>query len=134
MIFDNAMQGIETVNLETFICTKDGRQANLLLHTSQRTDMNGHPCGVLGIGQDITDKRHSEIEKSRIAQELQTIIDTANAPIFGIDSNVFVNEWNNKFATITGFSREEVLGKNLVEARFSFLAQEILFNHILTLV
>ncbi len=29
-------------------------------------------------------------------QELQTFIDTANAPIFGIDAHGKVNEWNNK--------------------------------------
>ena len=31
-----------------------------------------------------------------LSQELQTFIDTANAPIFGIDAHGRVNEWNNK--------------------------------------
>jgi PAS domain S-box-containing protein len=68
---------------------------------------------VIGVGQDITERKQVEVEKTRVAQELQTFIDTANAPIFGIDANGLVNEWNNKAAAITGFSREEVLGKNL---------------------
>jgi PAS domain S-box-containing protein len=55
-----------------------------------------------------------EQEKTRVAQELQTFIDTANAPIFGIDHNGMVNEWNNKSVEITGFSREEVMGQSLV--------------------
>ena len=33
-----------------------------------------------------------------VSQELQTFIDTANAPIFGIDDQGRVNEWNNKAA------------------------------------
>ena len=60
-----------------------------------------------------------EQEKSRVAQELQTFIDTANAPIFGIDHNGMVNEWNNKSVEITGYSREEVMGKSLVDVYIS---------------
>jgi len=71
--------------------------------------------GVLGVGQDITERKKVEIEKANVAQELQTFIDTANAPIFGIDENGLVNEWNNKSVEITGFSREEVFGQNLVK-------------------
>ena len=42
-------------------------------------------------------------------------MDTANAPIFGIDKHGRVNEWNNKAAEITGFTRNEVMGQDLVE-------------------
>jgi len=38
----------------------------------------------------------------------------ANAPIFGIDKDGNVNEWNEKTAEITGFSSKEALGKPLV--------------------
>ena len=49
-----------------------------------------------------------------MANELRQLIDTANAPIFGIDVRGTVNEWNNKTAEITGYSREEAIGKPLV--------------------
>ena len=71
--------------------------------------------GVIGVAQDITERKQIEIEKARVALELQNFIDTANAPIFGIDAKGLVNEWNNKSAAITGFSRQEVHGKNLVQ-------------------
>ena len=35
-------------------------------------------------------------EYAQIAKDLRQLIDTANAPIFGIDSRGCVNEWNNK--------------------------------------
>ena len=75
--------------------------------------------GVLGVGQDITERKMVEIEKATVAQELQTFIDTANAPIFGIDHNGMVNEWNNKSVEITGYSKEEVMGKSLVDVYIS---------------
>ena len=111
----DALNGHETVNFEISMTTKVGRRVNLLLHASHRQDVDGSITGIVGVGQDITDRKLAEIERSRIAQELQSFIDTANAPIFGINSQGLVNEWNNKSAAITGFSREEVLGKDLVK-------------------
>jgi PAS domain S-box-containing protein len=49
-----------------------------------------------------------------MANELRQLVDTANAPIFGIDVNGNVNEWNEKTAEVTGFSKEEAFHKPLV--------------------
>ena len=49
-----------------------------------------------------------------MANELRQLIDTANAPIFGIDVDGDVNEGNDKTAEITGFSKEEAFDKPLV--------------------
>ncbi len=49
-----------------------------------------------------------------MANELRQLIDTANAPIFGIDVKGTVNEWNLRTAEITGYSREEAIGQPLV--------------------
>ena len=114
-VLDNALQGREAANFEFPLYTKDQRRVEVLLNATTRRDVSGNVVGVLGVGQDITERKQVEVEKTRVAQELQTFIDTANAPIFGIDANGLVNEWNNKSAAITGFSRQEVLGKNLVE-------------------
>ena len=65
------------------------------------------------IFQKELDSYRSEAE--RVALELTLLIDTANAPIFGIDSKGLVNEWNQTSEKITGFKKDEVLGKNLVQ-------------------
>ena len=39
---------------------------------------------------------------------VKRLIETANAPIFGIDADGKINEWNKKAAEFTGFSKEEV--------------------------
>jgi PAS domain S-box-containing protein len=54
-------------------------------------------------------------ERERVAQELIIFMDTANAPIFGVDAQGNVNQWNQKSAAITGYQADEVLGKNLVK-------------------
>jgi PAS domain-containing protein len=37
------------------------------------------------------------------------------APIFGVDTKGFVNEWNQKAEAITGYSRNETMGQNFVQ-------------------
>ena len=49
-----------------------------------------------------------------LANDLRQLIDTANAPIFGVDAQGRVNEWNLKAQEITGFTKAEVSGRDLV--------------------
>jgi PAS domain S-box-containing protein len=114
-VLDNALKGRETANFEFPLYTKDRQRVEVLLNATTRRDVSGAVVGMIGVGQDITERKQVEEEKTRVAQELQTFIDTANAPIFGIDAHGLVNEWNNKAAEITGFSKHEVMGKDLVE-------------------
>lgn len=65
----------------------------------------------------ITDvSLHKEYEKNitAIAREQSLLIGNANAIIFGVDRNCYVNEWNKLAAISTGFSKNEVLEKKLV--------------------
>lgn len=43
----------------------------------------------------------------------RSLIDSANAPIFGVDSQGRVNVWNKCAMRIVGYTPEEVMGKNL---------------------
>ncbi|MBW1869971.1 MAG: GAF domain-containing protein, partial [Deltaproteobacteria bacterium] len=52
---------------------------------------------------------------TRVAAELRQFVDTANAPIFGVDTDGNINEWNQMVARITGYGKDEVSGKNLVK-------------------
>ena len=114
-VLDNALQGREAANFEFPLFTKDQKRVEVLLNATTRRDVTGNVVGVIGVGQDITERKHAEEEKTRVAKELQNFIDTANAPIFGIDAMGRVNEWNNKAAEITGYPKAEVMGHSLVE-------------------
>jgi PAS domain S-box-containing protein len=78
------------------------------LNATTRRDEQGNVIGVVGIGQDIT---------GRIAQEREysKLIDSANAPIFGVDTMGCVNVWNICARKLVGYSTEEVMGHSLVQ-------------------
>ena len=69
------------------------------------------------VKQSIEDefRDNLQLETEAIATELRQFIETANAPIFGIDSEGLVNEWNQTAEKITGFKKVDVLGKDLVQ-------------------
>ena len=48
-------------------------------------------------------------------QELRKLVDQANTPIFGIDVDGYINEWNYKTAEITGYGQEEAFHKLFVD-------------------
>ena len=113
-VLDDALRGDETANYEFPLYTRDGQRVDVLLNATTRRDVDGEITGVIGVGQDITEAKSAQAESISVAEELTQLVDTANAPIFGIDSDGLVNEWNQTAAKITGYQKSEVLGKDLV--------------------
>ena len=114
-VLDKALKGEETDNYEVPLFTKDGDRIMVLLNASTRRDADGNIVGVVGVGQDITEIDAYRAEMERTSTELTQLIDTANAPIFGVDTDGNINEWNQMVARITGYGKDEVEGKNLVK-------------------
>ena len=107
-ILDQALAGDETDNFEFPLITKSGYRMEVLLNATSRRDEQGNVIGVVGIGQDITDRLAQEREYSKL-------IDTANAPIFGVDTLGAVNVWNKNAQKLVGYAPGEVMGKILVK-------------------
>jgi PAS domain S-box-containing protein len=71
------------------------------------------PVRMIGSMQDITSQKEFERNITAIARELSELIQHANAPIFGSDRNGYINEWNRVTEELTGYSKNEMLGKNI---------------------
>ena len=120
-VLQKALKGEETANYEFPLFTKSGDRVDVLLNSTTRRDADGGVSGVIGVGQDITELNKVRIEQESIATELVQLVDTANAPIFGIDAKGKINEWNQQAEFITGFTKAEVMGQDLVS---SFITDE----------
>jgi PAS domain-containing protein len=48
------------------------------------------------------------------AEEYQLLLETCNAPVFGVDMDGLVNEWNQCMVEITGISKHHTIGMPLV--------------------
>ena len=80
-VIDQALEGKEAASFEFPLMFKAGIRLEVLLNATTRCDEQGNVVGVVGIGQDITGCLAQERKYSRL-------IDTANAPIFGVDTSL----------------------------------------------
>jgi len=126
-ILQKASNGDETANFELPLLSKSGQRLTVLLNATTRRDAKGQAIGVVGVGQDITELNHVMAESKRVADDLTRLIETANAPIFGIDRNGKVTEWNRMVSDITDYTKEEALGEDLVA---KFISEE--YKHSVT--
>ena len=112
------MQGVrgeETANYELRLKAKTGKELYLLLNATARRDLSGRVTGVIGIAQDITEAKERESEIDRLLREANQLIETANAPIFGVDTDLRITEWNLKAQAISEYSKEETMGKPFLD-------------------
>ena len=109
------VRGKERANYELRLKAKSGKELYLLLNATTRRDQTGRVTGVIGIAQDITEQKKREAEIDRLLTEATLLIETANAPIFGVDTNLRINEWNLKAEEISGYSKEETMGKPFLD-------------------
>ena len=71
--------------------------------------------GVVLSFTDVTEQNNSQEKVKRMAKELMNLIENANAPIFGINWNGKITEWNKYTHKVTGYGKKEVIGKNLLD-------------------
>jgi PAS domain S-box-containing protein len=113
-VMHQALIGSETANFEFALFNKDGEKKVLLLSATARRGPDGKVIGVIGVGQDVTQMREISSERERVADDLSRLIETANAPIFGINMQGHVTEWNRKAADMLGYTQEETIGRDFV--------------------
>lgn len=86
-LLENALRGRGTSNFELELRTKYGELRYLLVNTTPRRDARNEIVGMIAIAQDITEACKHDRAVASMANELRKLIDTANAPIFGIDKD-----------------------------------------------
>jgi PAS domain S-box-containing protein len=114
-VLETALKGRGTSNYDLEFRTKSNEIRHLLVNATTRRDAENNIVGVVGVAQDVTEAVQRDRAVAGMALELRQLIDTANAPIFGIDIDGNVNEWNRRTQEITGYSKEETFDEPLVE-------------------
>jgi diguanylate cyclase (GGDEF)-like protein/PAS domain S-box-containing protein len=87
---------------------KDGTAFWNELSVSPVRDTHGHLTNFIGITRDVTERKHAE-EKLKLAANVFTY---AREGIIITDADGNIIDVNDTFTHISGYSREEVLGRN----------------------
>lgn len=94
---------------ETDRLRKDGSRVHISLTLSPTRDSDGKVMGILKIARDITVRRKAEEIQGRMAD----IINLSDDAIITKTLQGVVTSWNHGAEKIFGYSRDEVLGKNV---------------------
>jgi PAS domain S-box-containing protein len=108
--------------------TRDGRKIWMNLTTCPRFDSVGNVIGVLGIGEDITERKRAEDELRESEKKYSTIVQNGNDGIVILQDNI-VKFVNPMMLRITGAPLEEALGRDFADFIAPEYKDEVLTRH-----
>jgi PAS domain S-box-containing protein len=97
---------------ECRIFRPDGELRWILARSSSRRAEDGALVRVLGVAVDITERKQMEQELSTARDYSDHLIETSNAIVLALDRDANIVTFNRAAEEISGYSREEVEGRN----------------------
>lgn len=91
---------------------KDGSKIDVSLVVTQMHTEDGKLHGFLGIAQDITERKKSELELNRLRNYLSNIVDSMPSVLIGVDSALNITHWNLKAEEYTGINHKVAIGRS----------------------
>lgn len=105
-------QGRGSVHLpsefESALQAPNGEVRHVVWHAITMHESAGHPKRTILIGDDFTEARHEE-DRLKLSA---SIIDSTNQAVVVTDTNFNIVTVNQAFTDLTGYDKQEVLGKN----------------------
>nr|AHZ63947.1 phytochrome [Pilularia globulifera] len=116
-----ALEGEEKQNVEIKLKTYGHQAENgpviLIVNTCSSRDFTENVVGVCFVGQDVTKQKVVMDKFTRIQGDYKTIVQNPNPlipPIFGADEFGYCTEWNPAMEKLSGWKRDDVIGKMLI--------------------
>jgi len=96
---------------------EDEAQDFVIIAASARPlrDRHGEICGAVCIGQDVTELMLQRQEAQALAAGLTQLVDTAPVPIFEVNQDMRVTEWNSWLVQNIGLTKAYVLDAHLFD-------------------
>jgi|GEM_PF-1469862 len=104
-----------TSQYELDIVTARNQRKTILASMSPRFDRNNKYRGAFGAITDITDRKRAEAALRSERDFVHSLLDTANSLIVCLDNQARITVFNNECEKVTGYTREEVIGKSWPE-------------------
>ncbi len=128
-ITDIIKKGNYLENLLTTIISKNGTKKTILWNTRGLPDKNGGIGSYIAIGVDITDREKVEQVSREYAEWYSTLLRTTRDGYNLVDATGRLIEVNDNYCRMTGFSREELLGRSISELDANE-SKDVAFSHM----
>ena len=95
-------------DLEARLVTRDGEDRLMAWHNTLMRDADGEIAGITCLGEDISERRQAEEQ----VRKLSRAVEQSPSIVMLTNRHGEIEYVNPKFVEVTGYSREQVLGKN----------------------
>lgn len=120
-MFEDAVKNGKTYDIEKRFIKVDGSIIHIKSLAQLEYDQSGAPIRILGVFQDITKQKQAAEELYLQARLLESV----GQSVIATKPNGEIFYWNKKAEEIYGWSKEEVLGKNIVDVTPTILEKDV---------
>ena len=92
---------------------KDGTEFPVYLSTSIVKNSKGDPIALIGVANDITEIKKTELALRQSEERFRSVTQSANDAIISADHNGKILGWNNGAEKSFGYTESEIIGKPL---------------------
>jgi protein-histidine pros-kinase len=100
---------------EHYWLTRDGRQPLICWTYSTLLDADGQARYVIGSGDDVSQRRQDERDLAESLERMKAVLESSQDALLVLDHQARMVEWNPAAERMFGYSRDEVLGRRVVE-------------------
>lgn len=122
--FEEALKGSSGDNLELRIPRKDGSIFWASVSWRPILDAKGNSLGFRTSTRDITERKNALSALYESEEKYRSIIEKSTDGIVIIDQQGTIIEWNQSEEAITGYSKQDFLGKPVWDAHYQVLLPE----------
>ncbi len=118
-VLADAIEQRKVFNIEHRVILPDGQERTLHGQAELVFDkQTGLPSKLLGTVQDITERRRTDAALRDSEYKLRTLFTSMNEGLTQVDKNERIEFVNDRLCEMTGYEREEMLGKTTLELLF----------------
>ena len=132
-VFNKVYQtGLATKAFDWELIRKDGSRCVLEVSISLKRAITGEPMGFMGIARDVTQRKRMEQALRDNEEKYRMIIENIEDGYYEVDLAGHFSFFNDAMARITGYSRDELRGKNNRDMMDKFNADRVfqVFNSV----